>query len=237
MRALVVAAALFVLTAAPVRAGGDAARGRVLFEESCSSCHGLEARGIPGMAPSLLDAGPASLDFYLSTGRMPLADPGREPLRSEPALSRPEIDDVIAFVGSLPGARGPAIPVVHPDRGDRADGMRSFTSYCAGCHQMAGRGGAVVGAFAPDLTQATATQIAEAVRAGPYVMPAFDERTIGAAELDSLVRYVLDVRKPVNAGGWSLGNVGPIPEGMVAWLLGAAALVLVAQALGGGREQ
>jgi ubiquinol-cytochrome c reductase cytochrome c subunit len=78
----------------------------------------------------------------------------------------------------------------------------------------------------------TATQIAEAVRVGPFVMPHFDQRLIDRQELDSLVRYVLSTREPDNRGGWAIGNLGPIPEGMVAWLLAGAALVAVARLIG-----
>jgi ubiquinol-cytochrome c reductase cytochrome c subunit len=96
-----------------------------------------------------------------------------------------------------------------------------------------GGGGVVVGAVAPALRDATPTQIAEAVRVGPYVMPAFGERLIGAHALDSIVAYVERVVKhPPDEGGWALGHVGPIPEGMVAWLLGLASLLIVARLLG-----
>jgi ubiquinol-cytochrome c reductase cytochrome c subunit len=85
----------------------------------------------------------------------------------------------------------------------------------------------------PPLTEATPTQLAEAVRIGPYLMPAFDERQIDARTLDSIALYVQTVVKhPDDRGGWGLGNVGPIPEGMVAWLLAGGVLLLVARLIG-----
>jgi ubiquinol-cytochrome c reductase cytochrome c subunit len=107
-----------------------------------------------------------------------------------------------------------------------------FTEKCAGCHQQLGRGGTVTGGQVPSLQQATPTQIAEAVRIGPYVMPSFGARDIDQQELDSLARYVAFTRNPDDRGGWAIGHLGPIPEGMVAWLLGGAALLLITRLIG-----
>jgi ubiquinol-cytochrome c reductase cytochrome c subunit len=205
------------------------ARGRVLYAQGCASCHGEDLRGRPDMGPSLRGAGAAAADFYLSTGRMPLADPTDEPERTQPAYSRPDIDALVAFVGSF---GGPAIPRVDPARGDLAKGMEAYTEHCAGCHQIVGRGGIVTGAAVPALDDATPTQLAEAVRVGPYLMPPFSERQLDQATLNSIARYVQSVRHPPDRGGWGIGNLGPIPEGMVAWLLAGAVLLLVARLIG-----
>src|SRR5207247_2598063 len=122
------------------RASADqVARGRALFVEGCSSCHGFDARGVADQGPSLVGAGAAAADFYLSTGRMPLDAPGRQPLREQPAYDGADIDALVAYVASL--GPGPAIPDVVPARGDLAEGQRAFTTNCAGCHQAVGRGG------------------------------------------------------------------------------------------------
>jgi ubiquinol-cytochrome c reductase cytochrome c subunit len=206
------------------------AKGRALFLDGCSSCHGDDGRGMEGIAPSLHGAGAAAADFYLSTGRMPLANPTDEPTRAKPVYSRPEMDTLTAYVASL-GA-GAAIPRVDPAAGELNRGLASFTLHCAGCHQVGARGGIVTGAIAPALQDATPTQIAEAVRVGPFLMPAFNERQISDAELNSIVAYVLSTRDPDDRGGWGIGHIGPIPEGMVAWLLAGAALLLVARLIG-----
>jgi ubiquinol-cytochrome c reductase cytochrome c subunit len=206
-----------------------ARRGRDLFVEGCSSCHGIDARGRPGQAPTLRGVGAGSADFYLSTGRMPLDDPKEEPLRTKPAYGRGDINALVAYVGSL---GGPAIPRVDPSNGDLNVGFDAFRSNCAGCHQVVARGGIAPGALAPPLQDASPTQIAEAVRTGPYLMPRFSERQIDRHELDSIVRYVLSTRDPDDRGGWWIGHIGPIPEGMVAWLLAGAALLVVARVIG-----
>ncbi len=206
------------------------ARGLSLYENGCSACHGTLLQGMPGVAPSLVGVGAGPVDFYLSTGRMPLDNPSDEPERTQPAYSRIDIDALIAFIVKVGG--GPPAPAADPAQGSLATGFHRFVEHCAGCHQLVGRGGLVLGAYVPDLQNATALQVAEAIRTGPYLMPHFDAKQINQYELDSLARYVLWTRHPANAGGWGIDNIGPIPEGMVAWFIALAALVLVARLIG-----
>jgi ubiquinol-cytochrome c reductase cytochrome c subunit len=180
--------------------------------------------------------GAAAADFYLRTGRMPLdVATGEQPLRSEPEYREADIRALVRYIGSL---GGPSIPEVHPERGDLPEGQRAFTTYCAGCHQIMGEGGVVTGAVPPPLKDVTPTQIAEAVRIGPYLRPAFDEREIDRRTLDSIALYVQRVvEDPPDRGGWGIGHIGPIPEGMVAWLLAGAALLLVCRVIGERMER
>jgi ubiquinol-cytochrome c reductase cytochrome c subunit len=205
------------------------AQGFNLYQAGCSSCHGIALQGTPGVAPSLRGVGAGPVDFYLSTGRMPLEQPRTEPLRATPLYSRAEIDALIAYVSSY---GGPAAPTADPAKGDLALGFHEFTLNCAGCHQSVARGGITVNAQIPDLQSATPQEIAEAVRMGPYLMPHFDAKQIDQHQLDSIAAYVQWTRRPVNAGGWGIYNIGPIPEGMVAWFIGLAALVIVARLIG-----
>lgn len=204
------------------------AQGRSLFLEGCASCHGQDARGTD-RAPDLHGVGALSADFYVRTGRMPLAVPGEQPLRNEPLYSEDEIQGLVAYVGSL---GGPAIPTVDPAAGDLSEGERLFTLSCAGCHGKLAIGGTITGALAPSLDQSTPVQIAQAIRIGPYVMPWFDEKLLDQGEVDSIAAYVEKTKDADNRGGWNLGAVGPIPEGMVAFFIGLLALILISRLLG-----
>jgi ubiquinol-cytochrome c reductase cytochrome c subunit len=216
--------------AAPATAPGALlAQGRGLFESSCASCHGTTASGIRGRGPSLIGVGALAADFYLQTGRMPLPAPRDEPLRTKPAFRQSQIRALVAFVGSL---GGPAIPAVSPSRGSLARGQRLFALDCAGCHTTQAQGGIVTGAIAPSLNQATPSQVAEAIRIGPYAMPRFSSGELSDADVDSIARYLQTTKHPDNRGGWGIGRIGPIPEGMVAWLLAIAALLLVVRLIG-----
>jgi ubiquinol-cytochrome c reductase cytochrome c subunit len=204
--------------------------GRELFEVGCSSCHGLDAKGVEGQAPSLIGAGEAAADFYLRTGRMPLGQVGDEPLRGEPRYGNAEIEALDAYVGSL-GA-GPAIPNVDPAKGSVSEGMEMFTDSCSGCHGIGGKGGVAIGGYAPPLGEATPTQVGEAIRVGPYLMPRFSEATITPSQVNSIARYVELTQSPDDAGGFGIGHIGPVPEGLVAWLAALAALLLIARVIG-----
>jgi ubiquinol-cytochrome c reductase cytochrome c subunit len=205
------------------------AEGYNLYQNGCSSCHGIALNGMPGVAPSLKGVGPGPVDFYLSSGRMPLESPRQEPERSAPLYNRNQIDALVAYVSTF---GGPAAPAANPAAGDLALGLHQFTQNCAGCHQVVARGGLTLGAVVPNLQQATPLQIAEAVRMGPFLMPHFDYKQIDQHQLDSIARYVLWTRHPDDAGGWGISNIGPIPEGMVAWFVALAALVIVARLIG-----
>ena len=241
MRALVVILATLAL--APAAA---ADRGRDLYFANCVWCHGDRLQGVdplrphagpgdrPAAGPPLAGVGERAADFYLRMGYMPIRNPKQQPKRSHPHFGPSDVQALVQFVGAQ---GGPKIPEVHPENGNVATGMQVFTERCAGCHQIAGEGGIVTGAYVPSLKHVNAVQIAEAVRVGPYVMPRFDEHDVSQRDLDSLVRYVLYTQHPDDRGGWALGNLGPLPEGIVAWLIAGLALVAVARLIGEGLKR
>jgi ubiquinol-cytochrome c reductase cytochrome c subunit len=249
VRALVVLLVLAAPAAAAAATADQVTRGLHLYGRYCSSCHGpngsgqarsgsTRAGGGPardqqvqaGLGPPLVGVGARAADFYLRTGYMPLKRAGLQPRRSRLLLGPQEIDALIAYVASL--GKGPPVPRPRPERGNLSEGQHLFTQHCAGCHQVVAEGGYVTGAVPPPLEDATAVQIAEAVRIGPYVMPVFSERQISNAEVDSIVRYVQWAKHPDDRGGWSLGHVGPVPEGLVTWFLAMSVLVGVCLAIG-----
>jgi ubiquinol-cytochrome c reductase cytochrome c subunit len=150
---------------------GSVSAGRDLFLQGCSDCHGMDAHGVAGVAPDLHGVGAQAADFYLRTGRMPLDDPEDQPERSDSPYSRAQINDLVAYVASL---GGPPIPQVDAAEGKLNHGFQLFDEHCAGCHQIVGQGGIIAEGVAPDLQQASPTDVGEAVGIGPYVMPKFE---------------------------------------------------------------
>jgi ubiquinol-cytochrome c reductase cytochrome c subunit len=230
---LVLAASAFASTptasSAPSQSDSASAdeveRGRELFLTSCSSCHGADGGGT-AIAPSLIGVGAASASFQLTTGRMPLTDPNAQAVRKPPAFRPREIDALVAYVASL--GDGPPIPDVNPAAGSLEAGSQLFLNNCAACHSASGAGGALsYGSDAPQLHRATAQQIGEAIRTGPGQMPVFGPDTFTEHQVNSIVRYVRYLRDPDDPGGFSLGRIGPITEGMVALLLGLPILIFV----------
>jgi ubiquinol-cytochrome c reductase cytochrome c subunit len=218
--------------------------GEELFAGNCSTCHGSRGEGVPpshskrggsainGTGPSLKGVGARAADFYLRTGYMPLADARDQPERSRPRVSERDIRALVAYVGSL--GDGPPIPQPHP--AGVGEGRELFTEHCAGCHQAVAEGGIMPGAKAPPLDRATPTQIAEAVRIGPYAMPPFSERAISDDELDAIIAYVQYTKDPQDAGGWGISHLGPFPEGMVTWLIAVVVLVATCMVIGKRRS-
>jgi quinol---cytochrome-c reductase cytochrome c subunit len=251
---LAVLAAAGALVAAPARAASGtpkdplAAYGYHLFGEYCLGCHGPNAAGRyhepssatgagPGRAqsqqggigPSLHGVGALAADFYLRTGYMPLRRIGLQPRREPVFLSDHQIKALVAYVATF---GGPPIPTPRPELGNVSKGLALFTEHCAGCHQVMAQGGYVTGALPPALVQATPRQVAEAVRIGPYVMPKFSKRSLSDRDLDSIVAYVEYTKRPARPGGWGLGYIGPVPEGLVTWFLAIPALLGLCLLLG-----
>jgi ubiquinol-cytochrome c reductase cytochrome c subunit len=221
---------------APLQLGSE------LFAANCASCHGIDGRGVStsnpvhgagdfeGAGPDLQGVGAQAADFYLRTGRMPIKRPGDEPERHRPYFNETELRALTAYVASL--GPGPGIPHPKPDQSHVSRGMELFTDHCAGCHQIVGQGGYVTDARVPVLQHASATQIAEAVRIGPYLMPSFSRRTINNRQLNAIIAYVETAKSPEDRGGFGLGHIGPVPEGIVAWLVAAAVLVGICMLIG-----
>lgn len=253
MKALAITLLCALACAAPAAAAAPSPpetqvqKGKSLYGRYCLSCHNMNGVGNstpqvigagPGrdqqqqnaVAPSLRGVGALAADFYLRTGYMPLQKIGLQPRRSKSPLSPSEIDALIAYVASL--GKGPPIPTPQPARGNLSEGMRLFTNNCAGCHQMVAEGGYVTGAVPPALEDDNSTQIAEAVRIGPFVMPRFTKKQISDRQLDSIIAYVQYAKHPDDRGGWAIGHLGPVPEGLVTWFIAAAALVAVCMVIG-----
>ena len=194
------------------------ADGRNLFVEECATCHGMFAQGT-NVAPSLIGVGAAAVNFQVSTGRMPAAELGAENDRKPPRLNPAETAAVAAYIQSLGG--GPTVPSAAQVSSAGANiglGQQLFVADCAACHNFVGAGGALTnGKFAPPLTDSTPTQIYEAMLTGPEAMPVFNDLTITPQEKRDMIAYVTTVRSEPNPGGFSLGRVGPVTEGLVAF--------------------
>lgn len=211
---------------------GDPEAGRALYLEGCASCHARDGTGVDGKGPTLENAGAASADFYLTSGRMPASTgEGDQPLRKPPAYSPDEIADLVAYVATL--GEGPEIPELDVEGADLPLGQQLYTANCAGCHNAAGSGGALgQGSYAPAVTRADALQVAQAARIGPGGMPEFGEGVLDDEQLAAVVRYVDHLRNPPDPGGFALGRIGPVTEGMVAWLVGMVLLLVAARVIG-----
>lgn len=202
--------------------------GRFLYMRDCGVCHGERGEGTP-LGQPLIHIGPAEVDYTLSTGRMPVDEPGAERRRREPRYSRAERAAIVDYMRPFI-APTPDIPHVDASAGDVAEGAELYLSQCAACHQWAGEGGALLGDIeSPPLKASTPLQIAEAIHSGPLNMPAF---VLTDEEVNSIAAYVLYLREPEDRGGAGLWHFGPLPEGAVAWVFGLGAVLIVCRWIG-----
>ena len=227
-----------------IQAIGTPQTGQEWFQRDCAFCHGNRGQGTP-RGPNIAshEMAEALVDFMLSTGRMPIADP-RDVIKRGPAAYPPDvIAKIVAFVGTL-GPNGGQLPVPNPAAGDLAAGEELFQANCAACHSATGIGGTLAegktvstsegrtGFQIPPLLQSTPEQIAEAMRSGPGTMPVFPSTTFSDQDVNSIVRYILFMRTQNRGGATSLGRVGPVAEGAVAWVVGIGVLLLFARWIG-----
>lgn len=213
----------------------QAQAGKLLFDQTCSSCHGSQANGVApnggaSIGPNLQGVGAATVDFWITTGRMPAVNvKAIEAERKPPVLTNAQALQVAAYINSLDPSV-PAVPTPHLNGADVSDGADLFSLNCAACHTITGAGDALAfGTNAPTLNnkRVTPQQIAEAIRIGPANMPRFSGN-LSDAQVRDLVAYVTqNIQHPVNPGGAGLGGVGPVAEGFVALLLGVGGLALI----------
>jgi ubiquinol-cytochrome c reductase cytochrome c subunit len=209
--------------------------GRLLFDQTCSSCHGAQANGVgpngqATIGPNLQGVGAATVDFWVSTGRMPATDvKAIEAERKQSRLTPKQALELAAYVNSLDPA-APAVPTPQLKGASLSVGADLFSLNCAACHTITGAGDALAfGTNAPSLQNRVVTpqQVAEAMRIGPANMPRFTGN-LNDEQVRDVVAYVTEkIQHPADPGGAGLGGVGPVAEGFVALLIGVGGLALI----------
>lgn len=204
----------------------DVEEGERLFVANCATCHGVNAEGTDA-GPSLVGAGAASVDFQVGTGRMPMQMQGPQAQQKPKQFNDEQTMQLSAYVASL-GA-GPAVPedeYLDIDQGDPARGGELFRINCAMCHNAAAAGGALTeGKFAPSLHGVDERHIYEAMTTGPQNMPVFNDANIPPEDKRDVIAFLKTYESQGTPGGFSLGFLGPVSEGLFIWTGGLALLI------------
>jgi ubiquinol-cytochrome c reductase cytochrome c subunit len=207
--------------------------GAELYAAQCASCHGADGKGVEDRGPALTNEGAAAVDFVLRTGRMPMAHPHMEAQRGPTRFSEEQIVALVAHVAAF--GEGPAIPEVDTAEGDLAHGARLFQLNCAACHVASGAGAAIGGGRrAPDLMESTPTEIGEAIRIGPGAMPVFG--SFSDQDINDVAAYIEDLQRRETTAPDDFGGVGPVAEGLAAWLLALLPLIALTRWIGTPHE-
>lgn len=217
-------------------------QGRELFLVGCAFCHGQNGEGqtdVNGkvIGPTLVGVGAAAVDFQVGTGRMPLARPGQQGPAKPQTYSDDEIAALAAYVASL--GPGPAIPssedystegLTDEEKQEAVvRGGQIFLTNCTACHNFTGEGGAMPrGGYAPRLLDTEPRHIYEAMLTGPGPMDNFSNGNLSPEEKRDVIAYIQSMKDEPGYGGFSLGNLGPVSEGLFAWLAGLGLCVAFA---------
>lgn len=195
--------------------------GAALFAANCSGCHGDHGQGLIGPSQQA-DAFPSLVAGMVRRGGISMP--------AFPQLSTAQVDAVATYVATQiadPAAR----------LGTVAEGGAEFRLYCSGCHSSVGSGGALTqGRNAPDLRAFPAAEALAAMIYGRGNMPVFAGTTFGVRQQASVALYVEVLQAPPSPGGWGLGYIGPVPEGLAAFLA-LCLLLLVTVWLAWGKGQ
>jgi ubiquinol-cytochrome c reductase cytochrome c subunit len=172
---------------------------------------------------------------------MPLAGPNVQAPENNVKFDDEQIAALAAYVASL--GPGPSVPdpkylkVIQPGTPENnraiAEGGEIFRINCAMCHNFAGAGGALTrGKYAPNLRDATPEHIYEAMVTGPQSMPVFNDANLTPEAKQKVISYIQAQKNETSVGGLSLGNLGPVPEGLFAWVFGLGILIACSVWLG-----
>ena len=112
------------------------------------------------------------------------------------------------------------------DNEDIVRGGEFFRTNCTACHNFAGAGGALPrGRFAPSLRGVSEKHMYEAMLTGPQQMPVFSEEVLSSEDKRQIIAYLKKNEETPDYGGFTLGSMGPVSEGLFAWLVGIGTLV------------
>jgi ubiquinol-cytochrome c reductase cytochrome c subunit len=208
-----------------------AEEGKALFNQSCISCHGPSAQGVPGRGPSLIGVGAAAVEFQVSTGRMPLARQEAQAEPKPPVFNDDQTRQLAQYIQELGG--GPQVPegdLRATEEEAISAGGSLFRINCSSCHAFGGGGGALSsGKYAPALNGVSDRQIYAAMLSGPQNMPVFGDNQLTPEQKMKVIAYVQEVlNEDRDPGGWNLGRFGPVTEGLAIFLVGIVALVFAA---------
>jgi mono/diheme cytochrome c family protein len=209
--------ALGALLALVVTASGcgttsaDTARGRVLFEHKCGTCHTLAQAGTSGQVGPNLDHAFAAAravgnDSETIEGVVKAQVEYPRPNNGNPSVSMPpdivtgqDLDDVAAYVGEWAGVPGAAPPKVSGGPGAQVFANRG----CGSCHTFeAANAGGTVGPNLSEVLPGQSEAMVEESIVDPNakiapgypanVMPPNFEQLLSPKELEDLVQFLVE---------------------------------------------
>ena len=84
------------------------------------------------------------------------------------------------------------------------------------------------GKYAPSLEGVSAEHLYEAMITGPQQMPVFSDQVLKPDDKRAIIGYLTQLNGQAEEGGLDLGGIGPVSEGLWAWILGLGTLMFFA---------
>jgi len=204
------------------------------YAQVCARCHGVNGAGgeVPTdgrPVPALVDnpdLSVAYLDLVMLTGRMPPSGDPFDNREREVFYTDAERAAMVAWMAEEFGIEG-EIPEVGP--GEVSRGLEVFARNCAHCHGNAGGGGtAGQQAWTPQVASLPGLAIKEAIRVGPFEMPAFGPDVISEEDADAVVAYLEEVDGESGTPLLGLVELNPV---FASGFVGVLALALIGSLL------
>jgi cbb3-type cytochrome c oxidase subunit III len=186
--------------------GADPAEGKVLFKQTCGSCHTLREAGTQGSNPVENPSSGPNLDDAFAASRMEGFDEStiRETVRHQIDYPTPPMpanllgdsgaDAVAAYVALVAANPKAKVEELGGGGGGAAggDAKSLFSSNCGSCHKLADAG--TTGTVGPDLDQAKPAfeKAFEQIKNGGGAMPPFGGQ-LTDEQIRALARYIVRV--------------------------------------------
>ena len=84
------------------------------------------------------------------------------------------------------------------------------------------------GGYAPKIRGVVPKHIYEAMLTGPQAMDNFSNGNLSPEEKRDVIAYLYSLREQPQYGGFGLGGMGPVSEGLFTWIVGLGACVAFA---------
>lgn len=224
-------------------------QGKEIYEVACITCHGANLQGVKDRGPSLVGVGEGSVYFQVHSGRMPMKRNEAQAESKKARFNEQQTLALAAYVNANGGGtglvrdadgsiamqslRGSSTTNGEIDPADVARGSDLFRLNCASCHNFTGQGGALSsGKYAPALKRSNEQEIYQAMLTGPQNMPKFSDRQLTADEKKDIIAYIKSTKGSPSPGGYNLGGIGPVTEGMLMWIVGIVVLIGTAMWIG-----
>ena len=132
------------------------------------------------------------------------------------------------LVGALVAAMVVSFVVFVPSGGAAPQTADEQTPYASVSPKIVGGTALPNGKYAPPLVGLDDKRLYLAMLTGPQQMPVFSDEVLTPEDKRAIIGYLNALHEQPSAGGLALGGLGPVSEGLWAWIVGLGGLIFFA---------